>query len=249
MHEQLRHQYLQAMGIQLWESREQIIQIEAGPKPVPVAEQPPAPNDVPTAEQAEVGSAVVPVFEDWQSLTSAIQNCTQCAFSESRTNVVVGSGNQQADVLFIGEAPGAEEDKAGQPFVGSAGQLLTEMLKAIGFERQQVYIMNMLKCRPPGNRDPEASEIAACSTYLQQQIQWIQPRIIVALGRIAAQQLLKSHQNLGALRGKMHQLPDSQIPVMATYHPAYLLRSPSQKRKSWEDLCALMNFLEDDVST
>lgn len=245
MHELLRHQYLQAMGIQLWESREQIIQVEAGPKPELVTQQ--LDRDM-SAKKSAVADTIAPAFQDWQSLVTTVENCTQCALAETRTHVVVGSGHQKAQVMFIGEAPGAEEDKAGLPFVGSAGQLLTEMLRAIGFERQQVYITNMLKCRPPGNRDPEAAELAACSIYLQQQIQWVQPRIIVTLGRIAAQQLLKTQQSLGALRGKMHQLPDSRIPVLATYHPAYLLRSPSQKRKAWEDLCALMNFLESEIS-
>ena len=249
MHEPMRHQYLQAMGIQLRESREQIIKIEAGPKPASHTELVDTDHHSTSIAQTddEKDESRI-VFDDWQSLTGAIENCSQCSLADTRTSVVVGSGQQQAEVMFIGEAPGAEEDKAGLPFVGSAGQLLTEMLRAIGFERQQVYITNMLKCRPPGNRDPELTELSACAPYLQQQIEWVRPRIIVALGRIAAQHLLASNQNLGALRGKMHHVHDSDIPIMATYHPAYLLRSPSQKRKAWDDLCALMNFLQSETS-
>ena len=137
--------------------------------------------------------------------------------------------------MLIGEAPGAEEDRRGEPFVGRAGKLLDEMLRAIGEARDSVFIANILKCRPPNNRDPKPDEAAACRSYLERQIELVQPRIVLAVGRIAAQQLLDSDAPVGRLRGKVHRLGDT--PLIVTYHPAYLLRSPSQKRKSWDDLC------------
>jgi DNA polymerase len=148
---------------------------------------------------------------------------------------VFGVGNSAADWMIIGEAPGAEEDRRGEPFVGRAGKLLDEMLLAVGQRRRDVFIANILKCRPPNNRDPSAEESASCRPYLQRQIELVQPKIILAVGRIAAQQLLQSDAPVGRLRGKVHDL--DRIPLVVTYHPAYLLRSPSQKRKSWDDLC------------
>ena len=147
----------------------------------------------------------------------------------------------EADWLIIGEAPGAEEDRRGEPFVGRAGKLLDEMLRAAGQSREQVFIANILKCRPPNNRDPHADEAQACRSYLERQIALIKPKIILAVGRIAAQALLESDTPVGKLRGKLHHLGD--IPLVVTYHPAYLLRSPTQKRKSWEDLCLAMNAI------
>jgi DNA polymerase len=138
--------------------------------------------------------------------------------------------------LLIGEAPGAEEDRQGEPFVGRAGQLLNAMLRAIGLHRQQVYIANILKCRPPNNRDPRSEEAAECFPYLQRQIELIQPKLILALGRIAAQRLLDNQTSLGRLRGTTHRFEPGGVPVVVTYHPAYLLRSPADKRKAWEDL-------------
>ena len=145
-------------------------------------------------------------------------------------------GNQQADWLIVGEATGGDEDRQGEPFVGRAGQLLNEMLRAIGLKREQAYIANILKCRPPGNRDPKSEEAASCSPYLLRQIELIQPKVILALGRIAAQRLLQSSTSLGRLRGQIHHLETVQCPVIVTYHPAYLLRSPAEKRKAWQDL-------------
>jgi DNA polymerase len=158
---------------------------------------------------------------------------------ESRTQTVFGVGNQNADWLIIGEAPGAEEDRRGEPFVGRAGKLLDEMLRAAGQSREQVFIANVLKCRPPNNRDPAADEAAACRSYLERQIELLKPKIILAVGRIAAQQLLHTDTPVGRLRGRVHHLGD--IPLVVTYHPAYLLRSPTQKRKSWQDLCLAMD--------
>ena len=175
----------------------------------------------------------------WPELREAVSGCTRCPLHASRTQAVFGVGNENADWLIIGEAPGAEEDRRGEPFVGRAGQLLDEMLRAAGQERGQVFIANILKCRPPNNRDPEAEEAAACRDYLRRQIELIQPRIILAVGRIAAQQLLDTDTPVGRLRGTLHQF--GETPMVVTYHPAYLLRSPTQKRKAWQDLCLAMD--------
>lgn len=172
---------------------------------------------------------------DWSELRECVANCTRCELAQSRTNTVFGVGNQDADWLVIGEAPGAEEDRRGEPFVGRAGKLLDEMLRAIGQSRDSVFIANILKCRPPNNRDPKAGEAAACREYLERQIELVQPKIILAVGKIAAQNLLDCDDPVGRMRGRAHEL--GGIPLVVTYHPAYLLRSPSQKNKSWSDLC------------
>jgi len=162
--------------------------------------------------------------------------CTRCTLCNTRTQTVFGVGNQTADWLIVGEAPGAEEDRQGEPFVGRAGQLLNSMLRAIGLAREQVYIANVLKCRPPGNRDPSASEVAECLPYLERQIALLHPKIMLAVGRIAAQNLLRTDVTLGRLRQQVHRFGLSQVPLVVTYHPAYLLRTPADKRKAWEDL-------------
>jgi DNA polymerase len=149
---------------------------------------------------------------------------------------VFGVGDRAARWMFIGEAPGAEEDRQGEPFVGRAGQLLTSMLKALGFRREDVYIANVLKCRPPGNRDPKPEEAQACRGYLERQIELVSPALIVAVGRIAAQNLLATDTSLAKLRGRVHALGARRWPLVVTYHPAYLLRSPGEKRKAWQDL-------------
>lgn len=173
---------------------------------------------------------------DWETLERTVLSCTRCALHQTRTQAVFGVGNRQAQWMVIGEAPGADEDRQGEPFVGRAGQLLNSMLKAIGLAREEVYIANVLKCRPPANRDPLPEEAATCEPYLKRQIELIKPRIILAVGRIAAQNLLKTDTKIGALRGKRHVYPGTDIPLVVTYHPAYLLRSPLEKRKAWEDL-------------
>jgi DNA polymerase len=207
-----RRAYLRAMGIDVWVPRD------------PADDEPVAPG--PEPESSAVG---------WDELRAAVAGCTRCGLHQSRTQTVFGVGSRAADWMIIGEAPGAEEDRRGEPFVGRAGKLLDEMLLAIGQQRQTVFIANILKCRPPNNRDPSADESASCRPYLRRQIELVQPKIILAVGRIAAQQLLQSDAPVGRLRGTVHELDG--IPLVVTYHPAYLLRSPSQKRKSWDDLC------------
>jgi len=162
----------------------------------------------------------------------------------ARTQTVFGIGHRGADWLIIGEAPGKDEDLQGEPFVGRAGQLLNAMLLAVGLQREQVYIANILKCRPPNNRDPKADEVACCEAYLARQIALIRPRIILAVGRIAAQNLLKTDTPIGKLRGRVHHYGDTGIPVVATYHPAYLLRSPLEKAKAWRDLQLALSTLQ-----
>ncbi|WP_137010101.1 uracil-DNA glycosylase [Aquitalea aquatilis] len=171
----------------------------------------------------------------WDQLEQAVANCQNCQLCHTRTQTVFGRGNPQARWMLIGEAPGEQEDKQGQPFVGKAGQLLDNMLAAAGLDREHdVYIANVLKCRPPGNRNPAPEEILACSTYLQQQIRHVQPTLILALGRFAVQTLLQTEQSIGKLRGQLHQYQG--IPLIATYHPAYLLRNLPDKAKAWQDM-------------
>ena len=161
-------------------------------------------------------------------------SCVACRLCEGRTHVVFGSGNPDADLMFVGEGPGANEDRQGLPFVGAAGELLTKIIQAIELRREDVYIANVVKCRPPGNRDPQPDEVAACIGFLRRQVRLVQPRLVVALGRIAAQTLLASTAPVGRLRGSWHEFEG--VPVRVTYHPAALLRSPDLKRPTWEDL-------------
>lgn len=173
----------------------------------------------------------------WASLEevdAAAQACTRCRLAEGRRNVVFGVGNPNADLMFIGEGPGAEEDRRGEPFVGPAGQLLDKIIAAIGLSREQVYIANIVKCRPPGNRDPQPDEVAACREYLEAQIDLVRPKVIVALGRVAAQSLLGTDLPLGRMRGTWHRVRGVDLRV--TYHPAGLLRNASWKRPCWEDM-------------
>lgn len=174
---------------------------------------------------------------DWDTLAEEVRACTRCGLHESRTQTVFGVGNRHADWMVIGEAPGADEDRQGEPFVGRAGQLLNHMLRAVGLARDDVFIANILKCRPPRNRDPKPEEVDSCSGFLERQVKLVRPRLILAVGRIAAQNLLKQDLPVGKLRGAVHAFGPSGIPVVVTYHPAYLLRSPAQKRKAWADLC------------
>ncbi|PPD05699.1 MAG: uracil-DNA glycosylase [Methylobacter sp.] len=214
MDKALRLQYLKALGIESWVLAE----------PQTQDFEPQVADDAQTEDSSTV----------WAQLQSEVAQCQRCGLCQSRKNTVFGAGNQQADWMLIGEAPGQSEDEQGLPFVGNAGLLLTEMLRAIGLSREQVFIANILKCRPPGNRDPKLEEIAACQDYLQRQIGLVQPKIILAVGRIAAQTLLNSDQPLARLRGKVHEL--DAIPLIVVYHPAYLLRSLIEKRKAWQDL-------------
>ena len=171
-----------------------------------------------------------------EALRSKVAACTACELHAGRTQTVFGVGNPGADWMFVGEGPGQEEDRRGEPFVGRAGKLLDAMLRAMNLDRTSVYIANIVKCRPPGNRNPGLEEAAACIPYLKRQIELIGPELIVALGAVAAQRLLETDRPVGALRGKLHYPEHLAPPVLVTYHPAYLLRSPGQKRKAWEDL-------------
>lgn len=223
MNNAIRLQYLAAMGINVWVPR-MVAPVE---------------HTLPTAViEADSFMTASPLndspSDNWDALKTEVQNCTLCDLCNTRTQTVFGIGNQHADWLIIGEAPGEQEDKQGQPFVGVAGQLLTEMLRAIGLSRDEVFIANILKCRPPNNRDPHIDEIKHCKDYLQRQQQLIQPKIILAVGRIAAQALLDTNEPLAKLRGKVHTF--NNTPVVVVYHPAYLLRSLSEKRKAWQDL-------------
>jgi DNA polymerase len=212
-----RAQYLEALGITRWERRAL------------------APAETAITAAPTVSGVIDSATLDWPALEEAVRCCTKCGLHQARTQTVFGVGNRQAQWLFIGEAPGADEDAQGEPFVGRAGQLLNAMLFALGLKREQVYIANVLKCRPPGNRDPQPDEVAHCEPYLIRQIELIQPRLIVALGRHAAHSLLKTDAPLARLRGQ--QLNYHGTPLIVTYHPAYLLRSPADKRKAWDDLC------------
>lgn len=186
-----------------------------------------------------------PAGLDWDGLAAAVSGCTLCALHRTRTQTVFGVGRRDAELLIIGEAPGADEDRQGEPFVGRAGKLLNAMLRAIGLDREDVYIANILKCRPPNNRDPAPAEATACTPYLMRQIELLRPRAVLAVGRIAAQHLLQSDQAIGRLRGKALTFGPGRIPIVVTYHPAYLLRSPEAKAKTWQDLCLVRRLIRD----
>ena len=197
---------------------------------------------VPRAPAAAPASAAAAL--DWNGLASAVAGCTRCGLAATRQNTVFGVGDRRARWLVVGEAPGAEEDRQGEPFVGRAGQLLNSMLRATGLERGQVFIANVLKCRPPGNRDPLPAEVECCLPYLHRQIALLNPRLILCVGRIAAQNLLATDTPIGKLRGRVHLLAPFGTPVVVTYHPAYLLRSPGEKRKAWDDLRLAMEVAD-----
>jgi DNA polymerase len=180
----------------------------------------------------------------WEALERAVRDCRLCGLCGTRSQTVFGIGDRHARLMVVGEAPGADEDRQGEPFVGRAGQLLNSMLRAAGFGRSEVYIANILKCRPPNNRDPQPSEVEQCLPYLLRQIELVDPVLILCVGRIAAQNLLGTDATIGRLRGGVHRLPTGH-PVVVTYHPAYLLRSPGEKRKAWEDLKLALRTLED----
>lgn len=219
-----RSRYLDALGIARWVPRAALAPVE--PVAVPSAIELPAP----VAAMPESGA------NGWPALEAEVAGCVKCPLSAGRTRTVFGVGNRLAEWMVIGEAPGAEEDRQGEPFVGRAGQLLDAMLRAIDLPRKDVFIANILKCRPPDNRDPEPAEVACCKPYLERQIALIRPRILLAVGRIAAQNLLGTDTPIGKLRGQVYRFGESATPLVVTYHPAYLLRSPGEKRKAWEDL-------------
>ena len=222
---------LKAMDVDVWARRDLP---DPTPRPVVALPSQPAPAASVAASGEPTSSQVGSM--GWDELAAKVRVCTLCALHTTRTQTVFGVGNRQAEWLVIGEAPGADEDRQGEPFVGRAGQLLNSMLQAMGFPREQVFIANVLKCRPPGNRDPKPEEAACCTPYLARQIELVNPRVILCVGRIAAQNLLSTDTPIGKLRGQVHRLGAKQRPVVVTYHPAYLLRSPGEKRKAWDDL-------------
>ena len=242
----LRREYLAALGLETWVVRGKSPRPrETAPPDAPASRdireprKMPASRDMPEPRDPGAAGDSSPAREagvDWPELRARVAACTRCALCNTRTQTVFGVGSETADWLIVGEAPGAEEDRQGEPFVGRAGQLLNSMLRAIGLAREQVYIANVLKCRPPGNRDPSASEAAECLPYLEQQIALLKPKIMLAVGRIASQNLLRTEVTLGRLRQQVHRFGLSQVPLVVTYHPAYLLRTPADKRKAWEDL-------------
>lgn len=272
-----RQRYLKLLGIDAWrlrgaepavlEAEPETLVAEAQlpsrppPSPPPRAEAPrPSPPRAPTPSRIETPVAVpdpAPVVvrepviapRDWAGLRAMVKDCEACKLCRTRTQTVFGVGAEHAPLMIVGEGPGADEDARGEPFVGRAGQLLDEMLKAIGRSRQKddpasaVFIANVVKCRPPGNRDPEGDEVEACRPYLDRQIELVKPKLIVALGRVAAQRLLNSDAPLSRLRGPLYHYGPEQTPLLITYHPAYLLRSPREKAKSWEDLKKIYQFL------
>ena len=203
------------------------------------------PRDAAEPDEPEIvaGEVAATASLDWDELRQCIADCSRCELAESRTQTVFGVGSHSADWMIVGEAPGAEEDRRGEPFIGRAGKMLDEMLRAIGQSRESVFIANTLKCRPPNNRDPKPAEAAACRDYLDRQIALVQPKVILAVGKIAAQNLTASDDPVGKMRGYAHDL--NGIPLVVTYHPAYLLRSPSQKRKSWSDLCLATRLMSE----
>lgn len=230
--------YLQALGVDVWVRRVGDVP-SAAPQQIPASIQPAAPVGI----HAPEGEAGWTAQMGWEALEQAVRTCTRCVLHTTRTQAVFGVGDRQARWMIIGEAPGAEEDRQGEPFVGRAGQLLNAMLQAVGLSRQQVFIANVLKCRPPGNRDPKPEEVHACLSYLYRQVELIDPVLILCIGRIAAQTLLRTDAPIGKLRGMLHHI--GRRPMVVTYHPAYLLRSPGEKRKSWADLVLAMRTFEE----
>jgi DNA polymerase len=221
------------MGIPVWRLRSPP---QSAAAPSPALAQAAAAARAPGASQPPPGDA-------WPDLAGRVSVCTRCVLHKTRTQTVFGVGRRDAELFVIGEAPGADEDRQGEPFVGRAGQLLNAMLRAIGLPRSEVYIANILKCRPPGNRDPQPEEASACTGYLTEQLALVQPRVLLAVGRISAQWLLQTDTPIGRLRGRVLTYGERNTPLVVTYHPAYLLRSPLDKAKAWTDLCLVKELL------
>jgi len=252
---------LHGIGIPLWRARgaaavDALVENQAMPLDTAAAAEPddsaieqaaPIPAEAPPPgadTTAPAAPATVPKLDSWDGLLDAIHACQACELAQNCTQKVPGVGNRQADLLIVGEAPGHDEDIQGEPFVGRSGQLLDRMLAAIGFKREQVYITNIVKCRPPNNRDPRPDEAQHCRAYLEAQIELIAPRAILSVGRVSAHNLLGSDQPVGKLIRQQHTLPGTDIPVKVTYHPAYLLRNPSAKAIAWQDLKLLHQMLQ-----
>jgi DNA polymerase len=258
---------LNEMGLRVWSAAPTEAVVEEDEVAVaPVAERlhepesDPAPRSAPTvpARARAATPATAPVLArgprplgvetmDWPVLRQAVAGCTACKLCSGRKQTVFGTGNENADWMIVGEAPGEQEDQQGLPFVGKSGQLLDNMLRAVGLTRgeaepaKQVYIANTVKCRPPSNRNPEPEELAQCEPFLIRQIELVKPRIILAMGRFAVQSLLRSNEPIGRLRGRVHNYQG--VPLIVTYHPAYLLRNPEDKSRSWDDLCLAREVL------
>jgi uracil-DNA glycosylase len=231
-------QALRKMGRQLTARQEKLVELaRTQPRLSPVEVKAPAVTQGATPVSAKPGEQQ----ERLDAIRAEIGDCTRCKLHKGRNQIVFGVGSPSAELLFIGEGPGAEEDKQGIPFVGRAGDLLSKMIVAMGKTREDVYIANIVKCRPPGNRDPEADEVSTCIGFLHEQLVTIQPKVIVCLGRIAVQNLLDTKTPISQLRGQWQEL--GGVPVMPTYHPAYLLRSPSAKKPAWDDLKQVMDRL------
>ena len=238
-----RQQYLDALGIVSWVRRGGEVQgASTGVDDAPVETPPPATDPMPASTE----STPMAPESGWEALQAAVAGCRACELHRSRTHTVFGVGDRNARLMIIGEAPGAEEDRQGEPFVGRAGQLLNAMLRAIGLERGQVFIANILKCRPPGNRNPAPDEVAACAHFLHQQVALVRPQVILAVGGVAAHNLLRTDDSVGRLRRRVHAYGDNRIPLLVTYHPAYLLRRPEEKAKAWQDLQKLHGLLHTD---
>ena len=226
-----RRRYCQLLGMLRWERRRELT---AHTEPVRTGT---ASIAAPVCAGSHTAHPESPVNVEtvWQQLEQTVAQCQRCALSQTRTQTVFGVGHRQAALMIIGEAPGFYEDQQGEPFVGRAGQLLTAILQAICYRRAEVYIANILKCRPPNNRDPQAAEVATCTAFLDQQITLVKPRLLVAVGRIAAHYLLDTRAPLQSLRGRVHYYHRDHLPLVVTYHPAYLLRNPTDKRKAFVD--------------
>ena len=245
-----RLEILKTMGVDVYVHRDQAVEeIEAPketPEPVAVEVAQAVPPEPVLQDETPAGNADDIAHLEWIPLRERVTACVQCAeLCANRTQTVFGVGNQRADLMVVGEAPGRDEDRQGEPFVGRAGQLLDRMLLAMGQERSQVYIANILKCRPPNNRDPKPDEADACRAFLERQIALVQPKVLLSVGRISAQNLLHTQQAVGRLRGRVHTLEPAGLPLIVTYHPAYLLRQPSEKRKVWDDLQRAMAVLDE----
>ena len=245
-----QRQYLRAMGIQTWVRRSELLE---EPQVAPDDRRRSEVSSVPETiiERTEPASVSLPAGDathnyNWEQMKGAVRQCIACDLHATRKNTVFGVGDEQADWMIVGEAPGADEDRQGEPFVGKAGQLLNNMLLAIGLKREQVYIANILKCRPPNNRDPRPEEVLKCEPFLKRQVELVNPKIILAVGRIAAHNLLKTDTSLSKLRGKQFSYGENETPLVVTYHPAYLLRSPQEKRKAWQDLLFAKTVCKDN---
>ena len=248
--EELRRYYLDTMGIQVWDelypqavSADETQVVETVAVEAAIAEAAVQQEPVVQAETADSNTSTDVSNRSWPELQSIVQQCTQCDLHSSHSQALFGAGNQNAGLLLVGEAPKQDEEAQGTPFVGEAGDLLTAMLKAIDLQRDDVYITNIVKCHPADDHRPSPTELEACHQYLQRQIALLQPKVIYAVGAMASQTLLKSNKHIGELRGQMHNFEG--IPLVASFHPAYLLRKPSEKRKAWEDLQQVKKLLAE----